>query len=126
MPLDMQKTYDTVKDHLLTQKQRSTPADSDLCLYRGPNGLKCSIGCLIDDRQYTEEMENKEVSQLMVDRKQRVGVRFRESIGYGNGEKPTDTEIAFLQALQDLHDDVPVREWRKALQTVAKDYELKP
>lgn len=50
-----QEIYDTVCAHLAQQKQQS--AFSLKCVYRGPNGLKCAIGCLIPDELYDPSMD---------------------------------------------------------------------
>lgn len=34
------------------------------CYYRGPNGSKCAVGCLIPDSVYRPEMENNTLESL--------------------------------------------------------------
>lgn len=51
-----QEVFETVINHLLTQGKQSA-LDNGLCLYRSPEGLKCSVGCLITDEEYKQEME---------------------------------------------------------------------
>lgn len=53
--LTAQEIFDTVAAHLRGMPQRSSKGVS--CLYRGPNGLKCAVGCLITDEEYKEEMD---------------------------------------------------------------------
>lgn len=53
---DTQKTFNTIVDHLYKQGCASVN-DAGQCLYRGPNGTKCAIGCLIPDDIYTKSME---------------------------------------------------------------------
>jgi hypothetical protein len=60
---DTQKTFDTIVDHLYKQGCASVNDDGH-CLYRGPNGTKCAIGCLIPDDIYTRGMENVRVEFL--------------------------------------------------------------
>lgn len=59
--MNNQEAFDKVVAHLKTQKKRSTESLSlkagDKCLYRGPNGLKCAIGCLIPDELYDNNMD---------------------------------------------------------------------
>lgn len=53
-----QEIFDTVVNHLINQKQKSVKEGNKTnCLYRGPNGLKCAVGCLIPDDVYEEYME---------------------------------------------------------------------
>jgi hypothetical protein len=55
--MTLQETFDKVCVHLLTQLQKSVFLDSNgsmACAYRGPNGLKCAVGCLIPDELYVD------------------------------------------------------------------------
>ena len=48
--MNIQEIFDTVSVHLLTQNEKSQESDFyRSCLYRGPNGTKCAVGCLIKD-----------------------------------------------------------------------------
>lgn len=60
-----QEIFDTVKDHLSGMKYRSY--FNGTCRYRGRNGAKCAVGCLIPDAVYNVKMETKVVSQLILD-----------------------------------------------------------
>lgn len=51
-----QEIFDTVVTHLSKQGKRSVNIEGD-CLYRGPGGLSCAVGCLIPDSEYVHEME---------------------------------------------------------------------
>lgn len=83
-----------VVEHLMTQKEKSVAWDnSTRCLYRGPNGTKCAVGCLIEDEFYTPSMEN-----------QIVGASIINSALRKSGV-PCSIEIEqLLRDLQDLHD----------------------
>lgn len=61
-----QEIFDTVAEHLFRQGTRAYDVDQG-CLYRGPNGTKCAVGCLIRDNDYTPKMENKSVYALEED-----------------------------------------------------------
>lgn len=52
-----QEIFDQVCEHLARQKRRSANARGN-CLYRGPDGLMCAVGCLLTD----EEAEGQEGS----------------------------------------------------------------
>ena len=58
--LSKQEIFDKVAEHLLTQMKRSGQLvyGEFECLYRGPNGTACAIGCLIPDEEYSPDMEN--------------------------------------------------------------------
>ena len=46
-----QQVFDQVKTHMMAQYAKSVGQNSDVCLYRGPDGLKCAAGCLISDEE---------------------------------------------------------------------------
>jgi hypothetical protein len=56
-----QRAFTTMVKHLRQQGVRSVdPEDSqETCLYRGPNGTKCAVGCLIAEEHYDSNFENK-------------------------------------------------------------------
>jgi hypothetical protein len=58
-----QEIFDTVAIHLIKQGKKSVGDDGN-CLYRGPEGLKCAVGCLIPDEVYRPEMESRSVISL--------------------------------------------------------------
>ena len=112
-----QWVFDTVARHLLTQRRKSqtrrqepedkTPA---LCAYRGYDGLKCTIGCLIPDELYDVAMENRTVSTLVSE--------FDELHDF------LCDDILLMQRLQRLHDSRQPSEWEEGLYGIAIAYEL--
>ena len=48
-----------IRDHMTKQKAVSRTASG--CAYRGEGGLKCAVGCLIDDDSYTSDLEQRSV-----------------------------------------------------------------
>lgn len=89
-----QETFDTVARHLLTQGKPAVIIGQG-CAYRGSDGTKCAVGCLIPDDKYSPAYENMAIGGS--------GMRARElqdilrEQGYDN--------IALLQDLQRAHDD---------------------
>ena len=55
--MNAQILFDTVITHLLNQKVQSINESAN-CLYRGPNGTSCAVGCLIPDEMYDKDMDN--------------------------------------------------------------------
>lgn len=49
-----QSAFDEVVKHSRTQKVKSMNPDGSSCVYRGPEGNKCWIGCLIPDNVFAE------------------------------------------------------------------------
>ena len=82
-----QEIFNTVSIHLINQKQCSR--DINVCLYRGPNGLKCAVGCLIPDDMYDSKMEGKTIFTILVEFK--LPSYFKEN-------------IKLMSNLQNVHD----------------------
>lgn len=100
-----QQVFDIVATHLLTQMKRSLSFD-DECMYRGSNGLKCAAGALIDDDEYSENMEHRSWQQLT--RARRVPL----------------AHLKLIQGLQCIHDNSDPKFWYEALVKTAKDLGL--
>ncbi|MGQ7794513.1 hypothetical protein ACUN0C_19080 [Faunimonas sp. B44] len=58
-----QEAFDFVVRHLFKQGERAV-AEGGGCLYRGPDGTKCAVGCLIPDELYTPRLEGNSVFML--------------------------------------------------------------
>lgn len=56
-----QELFDFIVGHLATQGERSFSELNEIGAYRGNGGLKCAIGCLIDDRFYDPYLESKPI-----------------------------------------------------------------
>ena len=104
-----QEVFDQVAQHMLAQGVRSKKADviDNICMYRGPAGLKCAAGCLIGDNEYTDDMDNNDKGTSW------EGLAMR-------GEVPKD-HIHLIQAMQTIHDNTPPEGWAKALRDYASD-----
>lgn len=57
--------YELVMSKMCEQNAQSVN-DSGTCMYRGPNGLKCAVGHLIDDEAYSEKLECKTIDSIYV------------------------------------------------------------
>lgn len=107
-----QEIFDTVKQHLLIQNARSETVDG-LCQYRGPGGMKCAAGCLIDEDDYNPLWEGKTVRKLLY---------------YRALPEPLAAEFqrneSLLTSLQHIHDYEDIQEWPSKLHRVAVVYGL--
>ena len=115
MSLD-QTIFNRVAAHLLAQGRPSLSAiRRGACAYRGEDGLRCAVGCLIDDARYSETLEGHPV--------QLGGVlqAVKSSLGLQH-LAPRTTDL--LTDLQRLHDLTPPEEWREGLKELAHHYEL--
>lgn len=108
-----QLTFDLVKQHLLTQNQKSESDHEDpnghyMCMYRAPDGCKCGAGPLIPDADYQPYFEGRSISSI---------VGFSDFFGH---------DIALVFSLQTIHDFWPVHMWPLMLYHVARAYGLTP
>lgn len=114
--MNRQAVYDQVKAHLLTQGKRAMN-EVEECLYRGPNGTKCAVGCLIEDEHYFPGLEFRRVHHPAVRAAlARSGVEF----------KPGSRDETLLMRLQNVHDKGHVPEWAHELEDVARAFNLNP
>ena len=109
-----QEIFDTVANHLLTQNRKSIHIDGhgDMCMYRGPDGTKCAVGCLIPDELYYAGMECLNVEALVVK--------------FPTLTSMLDEHILLLSELQSIHDANQPEQWRFLLHNLALDFELDP
>lgn len=89
--------FNRVALHLLTQREQCK--EGSMCRYRGPNGTKCAVGCLITDEHYVGGLEGEAYTYGPRDNSVRQAVR--NSLG----RELTDEENHMLLELQHLHDD---------------------
>ena len=106
LPRKAQTVFNKVARHLLTQKERC--ANSDNCLYRSKNGLKCAAGCLIPDEQY-EAIKDKE------------GKNWRHLVLH---RLVSSSHMNLIELLQDTHDDDSPEEWKQSLCRIATKFGL--
>ena len=111
-----QTIFDKVAAHLLAQRQQSLNADGR-CAYRGENGLRCAVGCLIDDEHYRSGLEGGTITA------QSVSQAVKDSLGLPS---LSPRLVNLLEELQILHDYTPPSTWRKELKELAhrRDLEL--
>lgn len=101
-----QEIFDKVAKHLLTQNEKAVNFTGG-CKYR-INGLKCAAGCLIPDKDYKKDFENRTV----------YSVEYFENAGFSNDE------IYFIRDLQIIHDNYEPEFWKVKLVNIAKDNKL--
>lgn len=98
-----QEVFEFVAHHLLTQKEQCMI--NGKCAYRGENGLKCAVGCIIADEEYDEIFDKSygsAIACLVRDEKIKV-----------------DKHLELLQKLQGIHDGYPVFLWKAKLKNLA-------
>ena len=98
--------FEFVKQHLLTQGQKSESITS--CLYKQPNGMSCAIGCLIENEFYNDNLEFKNGDDPVVIN------AIKQSLPNWVINKN------ILIELQELHDEIEVDEWEWQLEILEK------
>ena len=109
--MNKQEIFDTVVNHLRTQGRKSID-NNGYCKYRSAQGLKCAIGCLIPDDQYSPIMENKSPSAVS----RKLTDNALSDVFYENRD--------LLSSLQAIHDHYEVREWEIQLELVADKFRI--
>jgi len=118
-----QRMFNKVAKHLLTQKKKSRTRKantwddrmSTLCLYRGKDGLKCAIGCLIPNKLYDKGMEDNSVDELLT-----KWPKLNKLFEINSKRWVLD----FLEELQLIHDQSHPNSWRNKLAELAEQHEL--
>lgn len=109
-----EQIFDRVAEHLLKQGQKSMSdgpyyMDSVIvtngCMYRGPNGLKCAIGCLISDEMYDHSLEGRPVQSSTV----------MAAVATSLGVEASVLNFHMLMELQQIHDSFTPLSWRGRL-----------
>lgn len=116
-----QEIFNTVCKHLIDQGQTSK-GDDYYCAYRGDNGLKCAVGCLIKDECYSPTLEGSSVLQALVVRALVCSsvVDEPDNEDDEDDEASLTPEIMLLRKLQSVHDNIEPIYWPEHLLTIAR------
>jgi hypothetical protein len=106
--MNTQEVFDKVVLHLRTQNKKATNGSS--CQYLTANGLKCAIGCLIEDHEFSE-IAPYDVSTMLCTAPDSVRERLLP-------------HKYILGHLQLCHDRFEVNQWETRLEQIAKDFNL--
>lgn len=104
-----QETFNKVALHLLKQYKPSYVPGVG-CLYRGKDGLKCAVGCLISDDNYSQDLEHKSATTREV------------QIALKASGVDVDDSIFMLDRLQTIHDVYEPERWSHHLIETAQKY----
>lgn len=116
MPMTDLEIFDFVAAHLIRQGKQSRNASAgsfyNSCLYRGPYGTSCAIGCLIKDEFYDPKMEGSLLS---------CSSMVRDAVAKSIGRELTPHTKDVLSALQHIHDAALPKYWPHRLPAVRSD-----
>jgi hypothetical protein len=104
-----QEVFDFVAHHLLTQNEKCMLNDLK-CAYRNSDGLKCAVGCVIANDEYSpifDECVNSSIAYLVKEEKIKI-----------------DKHLELLQRLQKIHDQFPALLWESQLINLAESEKL--
>ena len=91
--------FEFIKNHLLTQGERSLMKNEMTCAYFGAEGKKCAVGALIREDIYHSSIEEKPVNHSLV----------RSAVTKSVPNWIINTEM--LGELQCIHDGKSVYDW---------------
>lgn len=106
-----QEVFTTVKNHLLAQNKKAE--EGGICLYRGPNGTKCAIGCLITDEEYEKMVKHRIDRYGIWSLSRHFMIKNLEGINSN-----------FLNRLQGIHDCHEPNKWEERLREFAIAFNL--
>lgn len=115
-----EKTFNTVKAHLLKQGDRSVVLKDgyEYCLYRHPDGKMCAVGVLLLDSEVPPD--NASVFDLSSETQDRL-----VEMKYEDNKEEWQRRIDFLCELQNIHDSVDPELWEKKLNELMDEMEVK-
>lgn len=116
-----QEVFEFVSKHLFEQGVQA--GDGVKCYYRGPNGTKCAVGCLIPDELYEPRMDGRFSAWL----ESNLDV-FELAEQYPGVISNTGVSIGLLRDLQFCHDMeqhwITSSAMRESLRFVGNDFTL--
>ena len=106
--MDRQIAFNRIWDHFVTNKADPSSVERN-CKYRGPNGTKCVVGCLINDDLYTEEIEGANVNCCKNDFNGspslvKKGVLLKTALEQSLNTTINDDDLKYLFEMQQIHD----------------------
>jgi hypothetical protein len=109
-PLHAQSLFDRIVRGVRRQGYKRAEGDGEACMYRDPQGVRCFVGLVISDREYSADIEGQTVQAL-----HESGRLFSDL---------TAADLEFLEDLQAVHDDEPPERWEECFVELAEDYGL--
>ena len=116
----LQSIFTRVSEHLLAQNAKAVASDGVSCAYRGEDGLKCAVGCLITDEFYKDSLEGVSISNSDA-----VLYAVIDSLGFSRKEIGLKGAAALrrvLYGLQQIHDGSEPDKWPARLAELATTF----
>lgn len=113
-----QQIFNKVVHHLMTQGCKSKDEARSLCMYRGPNGTSCAVGCLIPDDKYSEDLEEIPIGGICND--DASSQQILDALPF----EVTPLIESLLIELQHTHDSYRVEDWPNKFTDLASQFSL--
>jgi hypothetical protein len=117
--LTRQQVFDQACVHLRKQGCKSINHHEGICMYRGPNNTKCIVGYFIQDADYLQKMERRNLTQL-IEWLESTNRDFPASGHYDLYQLLTEHR-SLLSDLQLIHDEENTDQWEYFLKRCARD-----
>jgi hypothetical protein len=122
-----QEVFDTAVNALRKQGSQSVARNADgsvkmvswssstpVCLYRSADGKKCAAGHLIQDEEYSPEMEGKNITDVL----------FGDNVFSLTMKERLGPHQSLIYELQREHDQYSPTDWEQHFKYIAKEYNL--
>ncbi len=77
--MNLQEIFNIVWKWFVVEGNEKSVSETGVCRYRGSNGSKCAIGCLIPDDKYSKDIEGVSVLTL-VNRYYSTGIWIKQNL----------------------------------------------
>jgi hypothetical protein len=122
--LNKQEVFSKVKKHLLKQNRQAKSVEKG-CRYKTQDGKKCAIGCLIEEKFYSSNLESCSVAGILnYPNYVRYNVLIKALKQSLKLKEISTNDLIFLSDLQYVHDYEPIIDWPFRLKTIAEKYGL--
>lgn len=120
-----QEIFNIVAKHLLTQNEKSVDEHQNgMCMYRSKDGLKCAIGCLIDDNHYNSYIESVSIMSLTVSESNINANSLKRALVNSNIAINDYATLCLMSDLQSIHDRNNIEHWNELLVYTARKFNL--
>lgn len=110
-----------VREFLAKQGKRAWDEETQGCMYRTPDGLKCAIGCLLPDELYDPAMENRTASFLSFEMSETWAL-FMQHLESKYGKREDGRLTLLMDHLQSIHDFHVLEDWDRKFQELIDTY----
>ena len=120
--MKIQQAFDKMVSHLAQQGKQAYDNDTEKCLYRTKDDLKCVVGCLLSEEAYAEIVLHDQTTARVNFILRRIPI-VQQELALDDNSNAT----SFYGAMQHAHDSSRDKEHLiRELESIASLYELDP